>query len=154
MALFILLSFFMRVMVVEDWKRDFFSTTITKIINIRKYSHNGVVVIKISNVIHLINMIKLSVYVCRNFTLNLLKHFIFPTFLNELLFTISDNIFQLQHAMKDYVSNFYFSDEIGWVLCDWLLNQYSLIVLLLFLFVLLILGWVSLDDIIDQHDES
>lgn len=58
------------------------------------YSHNGVVVMKINKVIHLINIIKLSVCTWWNFTLNLLKHFIFSTFLNELLFTISDNIFQ------------------------------------------------------------
>lgn len=59
-----------------------------------RYLHSGVVVMKINKVIHLINIIKLSVCIWWNFTLNLLKHLIFSTFLNELLFTISDNIFQ------------------------------------------------------------
>lgn len=111
-------SFFLLCFLFGCHKNKFFTR--------EKYSHNGVVVMKISNVIHLINMIKLSVYVCRNFTLNLLKHFIFPTFLNELFFTISDNIFQLQHEMKKLLNNVVVC---CWVLCDWLLNQYSLIVL-------------------------
>lgn len=68
------------------------------------YLHNGVVVMKINKVIHLINIIKLSVCTWWNFTLNLLKHFIFSTFLNEFLFTASDNIFQFPEMMvENYV---------------------------------------------------
>lgn len=59
---------------------------------------------KINKVIHLINIIKLSVCTWWNFTLNLLKHFIFSTFLNEFLFTASDNIFQFPEMMvENYV---------------------------------------------------
>lgn len=56
---------------------------------------------KINKVIHLINIIKLSVCIWWNFTLNLLKHLIFSTFLNELFFTISDNIFQFPEMMVE-----------------------------------------------------
>lgn len=70
-----------------------------------KYLHNGVVEMKINKVIHLINIIKLSVCIWWNFTLNLLKHLIFPTFLNELLFTSSDNIFQFPEWWVTWVSS-------------------------------------------------
>lgn len=56
---------------------------------------------KINKVIHLINIIKLSVCTWWNFTFNLLKHFIFSTFRNELLFTASDNIFQFPEVMVE-----------------------------------------------------
>lgn len=83
--------------------------------NIQNHLHNGVVVIKISRVIHLINIIKLSVCTWWNFTLNLLKHFIFPTFLNELFFTISDNIFRFPEKM---VENYVFWMFFRWIFLD------------------------------------
>lgn len=96
---------------------------------------------KMSKVIHLINMIKLSEYVCRNFTLNLLKHFIFSTFLNDL-FTISDNIFQLLFAKK-WFYYFYLTarcsyDEFEYCAIDsWIFYSLNFIILLFF--------WLLLD---------